>query len=162
MAKQKSKTATPPKSTEEAEKKKDPTVVSDVATDQVVTNYPEGAVPSELFPQRRAVDVDVADIENPDKKHKGETHPPLNAETWVVLDGSHKDVPKELDGKVGAVIDWPTTEVVDEDTGERRQILPPKAAITVKMRAQGQILHLTMDAFKEVHTNGRASVLDFA
>lgn len=142
--------------------KSKPEVVSSGASDQAVTVFPGDVKPSELFPEARATDVDVADIENPDKEYKGEHSAPLNLESWVVLDGKHKEVPKEYDGKVAAVIDYPTTTEQDPDTGETVSYLPPKARITVKERSQGVTLVLPMEAFKAVHTNGRAGVLDFA
>lgn len=151
--------ATKSKKSKSSSKSEAPTTVEDTSTDTAVRSFP-GSVPSEQNPERRATDVDVADV--PAKSHKGEHNPPLNAETFVVLDGSHKEVPKELDGKVAAVIDFPTTTEQDPDTGETVSYLPPKASITVKTLDQGQILHVPYEAFKQVSTNGRAGLLGFA
>lgn len=145
-----------------ASKSQDTETISSSASDQQVVQFSDGPYPSELFPERAAGDVDVANIKDPDKEYKGEKHAPLNLETWVVLDGTHKEVPKELDGKLAAVIAYPTTTEQDPDTGETSSYLPPKASITVKVRDQGQILHLPMDAFKSVHLDGRAGALNFA
>jgi hypothetical protein len=155
-----SKSSGSSKSSSSSSKNEAPTTIDATSSDTAVRSFPD-SVPSEQQPERRPTDVDVADIKDPDKEYKGESTPPLNAESWVVL-GKHKLVPKELEGKIFAVIDYPTTTQQDPDTGETVSYLPPKASITVKGRAQGQVLHLPMEAFAEVHTNGRASVLDFA
>jgi len=143
-----------------AAKQKEPTVEADQATDQRVASFP-GSVPSEQFPERRPADMDVADIKNPDKEYKGEHLAPITLESWVTL-GKHKLVPKELEGRLAAVISAPTITVVDEDTGEEYVTVPPKAAITVKERSQGTILYLPREAFAEIHTNGRVGALGFA
>lgn len=119
-----------------------------------------GVVASEKFPERRAADVDIADVDPGDGK--GEHTPPLNAESFVVLDGKHKDVPKELDGAVAGVVDAPSVTEVDPETGQSHTFLPPKALIAVKELSQGQVFHLPMAAFKKISTHGRAGVQGFA
>jgi hypothetical protein len=137
------------------------TVEADKASDQRVASFP-GSVPSEQFPDRRAHTVDIADMKNPDKKYEGEHDPPINLESWVTLDGSHKLVPDGLDGRLAAVIAAPILHVVNEETGEEYDTVPPKAAITVKERSQGTVLYLPREAFKEIHPNGRVGALGFA
>lgn len=119
-----------------------------------------GSVPSEDYPERRAIEVDLADV--PVEEHEGEHMAPLNAESWVVLDGSHPEVDPRWDGKIAAVISWPTSTEHDTDTGETITYLPPEASLTVKESSQGAMFYLPLDAFKEIHTNGRAEVLGFA
>lgn len=139
-----------------------PEEVSSSASDQIVAQFPDGPYPSEFFPERRSGDVDVADIENPDKSYKGEHAAPLNAETWVILDGSHKDVPDEYDGHLAAVTAYPTSVIHDTDTGVTHEEMPKNGLVTVKERSQGAVLTLPMEAFKSVHPNGRAGVLGYA
>jgi len=114
-----------------------------------------GAVASEQFPERRPIEPDLANIEDPDAEYEGEHLAPLNAESWVVLDGDHEEVPDELDGKIAAVVEYPTTVAQDPDTGIVETYLPPGASLTVKERGQGTLLYLPLDAFKEIHTHGR-------
>lgn len=134
-------------------------VLSDGTSDQRVASFP-GAVPSEQFPERRASDVDVKDVDP--GSGKGEHLPPLNAETFVVLDGSHKLVPDEYDGKIAAVLSFPRGIKHDEDTGETYEYLPPKGSYEVKELSQGARFFLPLEAFKDISTNGRASLLRFA
>ena len=141
---------------------KEPETISSSATDQTVVSFPEGAIPSESFPERRPTDVDVANIKDPDKSYKGEHTAPLNGETFVVLDGKHKEVPDRYDGHTAAVIAYPTAFEHDPDTGVTTSFFPSKGKVTVRELSQGQILELPMDAFKKVSTNGRAEVLGFA
>lgn len=114
-----------------------------------------GSVPSEQFPERRPIEVDLADIKNPDKEYEGETLPPLNAESWVVLDGSHDQVDERWDGAIAAVVEYPTAVEHDTDTGITKTFLPPEASLTVRERSQGAMFYLPLDAFKEIHTAGR-------
>lgn len=114
-----------------------------------------GSVPSELEPTRRPMDVDIANIEDPDAEYDGEIQAPLNAESWVVLDGSDDQVPDELDGHVAAVVESPVSQEHDPATGETTTFLSPEGLYTVKERAQGILLNVTADAFKEVFTHGR-------
>jgi len=118
---------------------------------------PEGAasVPSELYPERRPTDVDVADIENPDEEYEGELHPLPNAETWVILDGSSDEVPDELDGAVAAVISWPQGQEHDSNIGVTTTFVAPEGYWTVKERGQNILLSVTQDAFKEIYYHGR-------
>lgn len=118
------------------------------------------AVPSEQFPERRPIEVDVADV--PVEEHEGEFQAPLNAESWVILDGEHEGVPDRFDGAVAAVLDWPTVTVTDPDTGESHEEFPVDGTLIVQERSQGLRLSLPMEAFKEVHSNGRPSVLGYA
>jgi hypothetical protein len=119
-----------------------------------------GSVASELYPERRPIEVDLANVDPGDGE--GEHMAPLNAESWVVLDGSHDLVDDRYDGKIAAVIDWPTSVEHDTNTGETITYLPPEAMLTVKESSQGALMHLPLDAFKEIHTNGRGAVLGFA
>jgi hypothetical protein len=112
-----------------------------------------GSVPSEQYPERRPVDVDVADV--PAEEHEGEIQAPLNSESWVVLDGKSDQVPDELNGKVAAIIESPTSVEHDPDTGTTKTFLSPEGYYTVKERGQGILLNVTADAFKSVHTHGR-------
>lgn len=114
-----------------------------------------GSVPSEQFPERRPIEVDLADIKNPDKEYEGEHMAPLNAESWVVLDGSHDQVDDRYDGAIAAVVEYPTAVEHDTDTGITTTFLPPEASLTVKERSQGAFMYLPLDAFKEIHTAGR-------
>ena len=115
---------------------------------------------SEAHPERIPVEVDVADVEPAD--YEGETIPPLNAESWVILDGSHPEVDDRWDGAVAGVIDWPTGVEHDPTTGDTKVFLPPDAHLTVKERSQGAMFYLPLDAFKEIHTSGRPEVVAFA
>jgi hypothetical protein len=114
---------------------------------------PAASYASEDFPERRPVDIDVADIEP--AEYEGETMAPLNAESWVVLDGDHDSVPDELDGEVAAVVDWPVGVEHDSDTGETKVFAAPDGYYLVVTRGQNIRLSLPYDAFKEVHTHGR-------
>lgn len=141
-------------------------VEEDDVPDEAEVGAPQGTFPgsvaSEEYPERRPVEPDMADLENPDAEYEGETLPPLNAESWVVLDGSHDQVDERWDGAVAAVVEWPTATEHDPETGITTTFLPPKASLTVKERSQGAMFYLPLDAFKEIHTNGRAEVLGFA
>jgi len=112
-----------------------------------------GPFPSEQFPERAPVEVDVADV--PVEEHEGEYQAPLNAESWAVLDGSSDQVPDELDGAVAAIIDWPVGVEHDSSTGETKTFTAPDGYYLVQDRAQGTRLSVTADAFKEIHTHGR-------
>jgi hypothetical protein len=137
--------------------------VSSKASDQTVATFSgDGPAASEQYPERRPLDVDVADIKNPDKKYEGEHDAPLNLESWVKLDGKHKLVPKHLDGALASVVSFPTLHVQDEETGEEYDTVPPKAVVTVKERSQGTILHLPREAFAAVYPNGRTEAIPFA
>jgi hypothetical protein len=122
-------------------------------TEEEAYDSSPGAVASEQFPERRPIEPDLADVEA--AEYDGEHLAPLNGESWVVLDGDHEEVPDELDGKIAAVVEFPTTVEQDPDTGIVSTYLPPQASLTVKERGQGTILYLPLDAFKEIHTHGR-------
>lgn len=115
---------------------------------------------SEQYPERRPIEVDIKDV--PVEEYEGETMPPLNAESWVILDGDHELVPDEFDGAVAAVIDSPTVTDTNPDTGESVTHFPSEGRVTVRERSQGATFNLPLDAFKEIYTNGRPSVLGFA
>ena len=114
-----------------------------------------GTLPSELYPERRPTDVDVASIADPTAEYEGEHIAPLNAESWVVLDGSHDEVPDEYDGKVAAVLAWPVSTDHNLDTGTTTTYASPNGTYLVKERGQGVTLSLPVDAFQEIHTHGR-------
>src|SRR5215472_14021853 len=114
-----------------------------------------GTLPSELYPERRPTDVDVASIENPDAQYDGEFQAPLNAESWVVLDGSADGVPDQLDGATAAVLSYPVTTEQDPNTGTTKTYASPDGLYTVQSRGQGIVLSVGADAFKEIHTHGR-------
>jgi len=116
--------------------------------------------PSEQYPERTPIEPDLADLST--DPQEGEFLAPLNAESWVVLDGSHEGVDERWDGKIAAVLSYPTVTEQDPDTGEVKSFLPEGASLTVKEASQGALFHLPLDAFKEIHTNGRAEVLGFA
>jgi len=126
-----------------------------VGEDQTVTSSA-----SEVNPELRPIEPDLADIEP--AEYEGEFMAPLNAESWVVLDGAHDEVDDRWDGRIAGVINWPTVTVQDPDTGEVKSYLPPDARLTVKERSQGALMDLPLDAFKEIHTNGRGAVVGFA
>jgi hypothetical protein len=127
---------------------------SDDEEESAYDSFP-GSVPSELEPARRPVDVDIANIEDPEAEYEGEVQAPLNAESWVTLDGSNDQVPDELDGHVAAVVESPVSTEHDPDTGTTKTFLSPEGLYTVKERSQGILLNVTADAFKSVHTHGR-------
>jgi hypothetical protein len=124
-----------------------------------ITAY-TGPVPSEQYPERRPSEPDMADLEVTEAD--GDFMPPLNAESWVVLDGSHIDVPDWADGRIAAVLSAPSVTVTDPDTGESHEEFPVDGHLTVQERSQGLRLYLPMEAFKEVHSNGRGAVQAFA
>lgn len=115
---------------------------------------------SEQYPERRPIDVDIADVEP--AEYEGETTPPFNAETFVKLDGASDEVPDEFDGAIAAMISWPTAVEHDSNTGVTVTSDPPEAVYTVRELSQGIVLSVTKDAFKEVSTNGRAGLVPFA
>jgi hypothetical protein len=108
---------------------------------------------SEVHPELRPIEPDLADLST--DVQEGEHMAPLNAESWVVLDGDSDLVEDRYDGAIAAVIEWPTAVVQDPDTGEVTTFLPPEGTLVVKERAQGLTLSLPLDAFKEIHTSGR-------
>jgi hypothetical protein len=131
--------------------------------DEAEVGAPTGpfeTLPSEAYPERRPIEVDIADVDPGDGE--GETLAPLNAESWVILDGSHPEVDERWDGKIAGVISWPTSTEHDTNTGETVTYLPPEAHLTVRESSQGAMFYLPLDAFKEIHTNGRSEVLGFA
>jgi hypothetical protein len=132
----------------------------EVADEEEAPTGPFDTTPSELNPERRPVEVDIADV--PVEEYEGEHMAPLNAESWVILDGSHDLVDDRWDGAIAAVIDWPTAVEHDTNTGETITYLPPDASLTVRERSQGAMFYLPLDAFKEIHTNGRPAVLGYA
>jgi len=119
-----------------------------------------GTFDSEAFPQMAPIEPDLADV--PTDPQEGEFMAPLNGESWVVLDGAHDEVDDRWDGKIAAVLAWPTVTEQDPDTGEVKSFLPPDAHLTVQERSQGLRMYLPLDAFKEIHTNGRGAVQEFA
>jgi hypothetical protein len=127
----------------------------EVSEDQTATSYA-----SEVYPERAPIEVDIKDIEPAD--YEGETQPPFNAETFVVLDGESEDVPDELDGAIAAMIDWPVSVEHDHHTGQTITYDPPEATYVVKELSQGIRLSVNRDAFKKVSTNGRAGLVGFA
>ena len=127
--------------------------VDEEAAEEGTGEAAAGPFPSEQFPERVPVEVDVADV--PVEEHEGETIAPLNAESWVVLDGSNDQVPDELDGAVAAVLDWPVGVEHDSTTGETKTFTAPDGYYLVQDRAQGTRLSVTADAFKEIHSHGR-------
>lgn len=120
----------------------------------------QASYPSEQFPERTPIEPDLANLST--DPQEGEFQAPLNAESWVILDGSHEDVPERFDGSIAAVIDWPTVTVTDQATGESHEEFPAEGKLIVQERSQGLRLSLPMDAFKEVHSNGRPAVLGYA
>ena len=110
--------------------------------------------PSEEYPEKRPIEVDIARVD-PGEPVEGEHEPPLNGESWVVLDGDHELVGEEYDGHVAGVIDYPTMVEQDPDTGAITRYMPDEGLVTVRDRGQGTTLILPLDAFKEIHRNGR-------
>jgi hypothetical protein len=157
---------TPKSSKSKKEKSTDVAVVDEGDPVQEEDEYTEedayadspGSIPSEQYPERRPIEPDLADIEDPDAEYEGEIQAPLNAESWVTLDGDSDEVPDELDGHVAAVITSPVSTEHDTDTGETTTFLSPEGYYTVRERSQGILLSVTADAFKEVHTHGRPDV----
>jgi hypothetical protein len=139
----------------------DAEVVEGDQSGAAISSFP-GAVPSEQFPERRPMEVDLSDVEDPEAEYEGEFQPPLNAESWVVLDGSHDSVPDELDGAIAAVVSAPSITTTNPDTGETQTSQPPEGLVGVRERSQGILIYLPMEAFKKVYTNGRPEVLGFA
>lgn len=129
-------------------------------TAQVVSG-PRDLHPSELEPERRPMEIDVADIKNPDKVYEGEYSPPLNAESWVIL-GKHDLVPEWAEGRVAAVIDAPVAREVDDATGSVREYLHENAVVTVKERSQGAIFYLPLKAFSKISRAGRPPIVGYA
>lgn len=137
---------------EEADSGADETA-TDGADEAAPPESAAGPFPSEEFPQLRPIEPDVADL--PTDEHEGEFQAPLNAESWVTLDGASDQVPDELDGAVAAVVEWPVSVEHDTDTGETKTYTSPDGYYLVQERGQGVRLSVTADAFKSVHTHGR-------
>jgi len=140
---------------EEADETPDEEAAEDAAPVEGVASFA-----SEDFPELRPIEPDVADI--PPEEYDGEITPPLNAESWVILDGSHPDIGERWDGKIASVLSWPVSTEHDPDTGETKVYTSPDGYYLVQERSQGARFSVQADAFKSIHTNGRPEVLGFA
>lgn len=150
-------------SIEDAEAGADETATADDAAAGDAPPAPDdaasGPFPSEQFPQLAPIEPDLANV--PTDEHEGEHQAPLNAESWVILDGASDQVPDRFDGHLAAVLSWPTSVEHDTDTGETITYTSPDGWYTVQERSQGAILSVQADAFKSVHT-GRPEAVGFA
>ena len=121
------------------------------------------AAPDEEEAPATGGDVDVADLD--DTEYEGEFSPPLTVEDWVVLDGSHEDVPDELDGHIAYVVNAPSKPAPDADPDSLNAARVPNddRGITVRTRDDhNSTLTLPREAFKAVGRGGRNAVLPIA
>lgn len=132
------------------------TPARDVAPDQPATGDKATDDPEYDFPP--AGDVDVALLD--DEHHEGEYPPPVNVEDWVVLDGTHEDVPDRLDGHFAVVLNAPNQTAPDVNPSPNAaQSLDPEGVFIVRTRDEANTtLQLPFDAFKAVGKGGRNAV----
>lgn len=118
-----------------------------------------GAQASETSTAPAGGDVEVALL--PADDNAGEWHAPLNVEDWVVLDGSHDEVPDRLDGHIAYVVQSHSVPAPDSQGGPNSaQALDEDAPVTVRTRDEADaLLVLPLSAIKEVGRGGRNALL---
>jgi len=117
----------------------------------------EGAKPSdagpEAYPFPPGGDVEIATI--PEGDSQGEFMAPLEAEDWVILDGSHEMVPDRLDGHYAVVIDAPRIMCNCDWAPRTHEHMHPTAAILVRTRDEANATFaVPFEAFKQVLRGG--------
>lgn len=134
------------------------TSVGDTPSDPTVGLAKPSDAPDYPFPP--GGDVEVALVKP--GSGEGEYPPAWTAEDWVVLDGSHPDVPDRLDGKIAGVIEARNIPVPGGD-GSPNQALTadPEANVLVRVRddPSNALLSLPPEAFKRVAKGGRTELL---
>jgi hypothetical protein len=127
----------------------------DVPPDRSEGTKPSDAGP-EAYPFPPGGDVEVATIDSADQQ--GEFRAPLEAEDWVILDGTSDLVPDRLDGHYAVIVEAPRIMCNCEWAPRTHEHMHPTAGIRVRTRDEANAtLVLPFEAFKQVLRGGLRS-----
>jgi hypothetical protein len=123
--------------------------------DEVPPDPSEGTKPSDEedydYPPQGDVDISTVEIIEADGERL--TKPTL--EDWVVLDGSHEQVPDALDGRRAVILNVHPENAWDERDLLKEDYVPEDVSLTVRTRDDySATLYLPLDALKEIQRRG--------
>lgn len=144
-----------PGTTSDAATREEGTVARDVPPDPNDDPDKPSDDPDYDFPPQG--DVDVATVDAGSGEGERLTKPTL--EDWVVLDGSHEQVPDVLDGRRAAIINVHPENAWDERDLLKEEYEPEDVSLTVRTRDDyGATLYLPLDAIKDIQRRGVSPV----